>query len=78
VLNAARAWAFARESVMLSKLGGWSWARRHHGPAQLLDLALADYLAPSATTVQWPDLQGDIDRFIDDVSTALRTEAATS
>lgn len=78
VLNAARAWAFAHENVMLSKLGGWSWARRHHGPAQLLDLALADYLAPSATTVQWPDLRGDIDRSIDDVSTALRTEAATS
>jgi Domain of unknown function (DUF4111) len=78
VLNAARAWAFAHEGVMLSKLGGWTWARRHDGPAQLLDLALANYLAPSATTVQWPDLQGDIDTFIDDISTALRTEAGRS
>jgi hypothetical protein len=60
---------------MLSKLGGWMWARRHNGPAQLLDLALADYLAASATTVRWSARQGDIDRFVDDVATALRTEA---
>jgi Domain of unknown function (DUF4111) len=78
VLNAARALAFAHEGVMLSKLGGWRWARRHDGPAQLLDLALANYLAPSATKVQWPDLQGDIDTFIDDVSAALRAEAGRS
>lgn len=76
VLNAARAWAFAHERVLLSKLGGWMWARRHDGPAHLLDLALANYLAPRATTVQWSDLQGDTDRFMDDVSAALRTEAA--
>jgi hypothetical protein len=40
------------------------------------DLALANYPAPSATTVQWSAHRGDIDRFIEDVSTALRGEGA--
>jgi len=78
VLNAARAWAFAHEGAMLSKLGGWMWARRHDGPAHLLDLALANYLAPQSDTVQWPALQGDIDSFLDTVSTSLQVKAERS
>jgi hypothetical protein len=75
VLNAARALAFAHDGVMLSKLAGWRWARRHDGPAHLLDLALATYLTPQVpvTAVDWAAQQRDIDEFIDDVSSALHS-----
>lgn len=72
VLNAARAWAFAHDGVMLSKIGGWLWARRHGGPAHLLDQALTAYLTPQTATEHWPARQADIDAFTNDVSTALR------
>jgi hypothetical protein len=78
VLNAARAWAFAQDGVMLSKIGGWMWARRHGGPAQLLDLALTAYLTPQTATVRWSACQADIDAFMNDVSAALRAALTAS
>lgn len=58
-LNAARAWCYAEESVMVSKLDGWLWVRpRVTGPV-FLDQALTAYLAPrGGHRVPTPDVAG--------------------
>lgn len=48
VLNAARAWRYAEESVMRSKLDGWLWVRPRTTEQSFLDHALSAYLAPRA------------------------------
>jgi hypothetical protein len=68
VLTAARALAFATEGVMLSKLGGWLWARRHGGPGALLDAALSSYLAADTSTVDSVGIRELLER----AGTALR------
>jgi streptomycin 3"-adenylyltransferase len=46
VLNAARAWRYAEENVMSSKLDGWLWIRPRIPQQRFLDQALIAYLTP--------------------------------
>lgn len=43
-LNAARAWRYAAESALSSKVGGWLWARARVTQPEFLDRALSAYL----------------------------------
>jgi aminoglycoside adenylyltransferase-like protein len=72
VLNGARALAYAREGVPLSKMEGWLWARRNGGPVGLLDRALTSYLTPSAQAPPWPSSAvAEMRSFLDEVSAEL-------
>lgn len=59
VLNAARAWRYAEESVMRSKLDGWLWVRPRTTEQAFLDQALSAYLTPrDEHRVPAPDIPG--------------------
>jgi streptomycin 3"-adenylyltransferase len=66
-LNGARAWRYAVDCALSSKLGGWLWARSRVAEPEFLDRALSAYLAGRAEhRVPVPAMPG-FDRWVRDM-----------
>ena len=67
VLNACRAWRFAAEDVLGSKLEGAAWARAHWPDTDVIDAAVALRRGENATLNE-----AEVDELLESVATQLR------
>jgi hypothetical protein len=64
VLNACRAWRFADEDVLGSKLDGGRWARKRLDDPGVVDLAIARRSGGSPRTPKGPAVAALLDRVV--------------